>query len=181
MKINKKAASKKKVIIILIVLVLLVASAFIVWFFYLKTDAKVREENSVSYDPATELQQNTGLDAKADFNEKYYSDQPEEEESADQSKEVEVLISSIGQTDNQLTIATSVYTVNEPGTCRLVLGKEGSENITREAKLHSLATYSACEDFNIDTSILGKGEWNISVEYEGSETFGSTVSKVTLK
>ena len=180
MRINKNT-KHTKIYIIILILGLLTVAGFVAWHFFNQGVQQVGE-NTVSYEPATSEQKTAGINAKEEFNKAQYNTEDKSEGVNNGVKEeVGLLISSMNQADNILTIATSIETLDDSGVCNLKLSHAGSDDVNAEVRTFKITTYSACEDFKIDVAELEKGEWNVQVDYVSSSTKGSTNTEVTIK
>lgn len=78
-------------------------------------------------------------------------------------------ITSINQIDNTLQIRTMISPLVSDGNCKISLGKAGESTIEQTANIQSMAQYSTCQGFNIDTTNLAKGSWSVEVTYSNND------------
>lgn len=181
MRINKNINHTKRNVIIIAAVSLLLLGGAGTWYFLNNSGSQELRENAVDYNPPTDEQKAAGLNAKSEFNKAHYDTQADEPKDTGTKKEVGLLISSMNQHDNTLTIAASMEVLDDSGVCNLKLSRTGFEAVTAQVKTFKITTYSACEDFNVDVAALEKGEWNVEVDYVGDSAKGSADTKVVLK
>jgi hypothetical protein len=179
MRINKNTNHTKRNYIIALTAILLLAGAATLYYLN-NSSAQQSRENVVDYEPATKEQEAAGYDAKSDFNKKHYGEDSDNSANVDDKSNVGLVISSINQNEDMLTIASTIETV-ESGVCELNLTRPGAETVTMQVKVIRITSYSACEDFNVDTKNIEKGEWNIKIDYIGDSLKGTVSSKVDIK
>jgi hypothetical protein len=181
MRINKNIHRTKRNVIIIIAVSLLLLGVAGTWYFLNNSGSHELRENAIDYNPPTDEQKNAGLNAKSEFNKAHYDTQTTESEDSGVKKEVGLLISSMNQNDNTLTIAASMEVLDDNGVCNLKLSRTGFDTIAAQVKTFKITTYSACQDFNVDITGLEKGEWSAQVDYVGNSAKGTASAKVVVK
>jgi len=186
MRISKQKFTRRNLIIIVIVILLLAGAGVTAWALtggFSSNDAKkddTKPENTVDYGNATEEQKEAGNKAKEDFiNREYGSASPQPSQSPAVS-DITMTITSAGQFDGNLQVRTILETLNANGTCKLTMSHEGSDPIVRSVGTQAMGTYSVCQGFDVPTSGLEKGQWNLRVEYSSGESGGFAERKVDI-
>lgn len=150
-------------------MVLLVAAGGTTYYFMVvrpnteQTSVEEKPNNTVDYDSATDEQKRSGEQAKSDFLERQ-----EEKEVVEQtpSGTSSISISNVTVNGALLQVRTTITNATG-GQCKLTLEKQGEPSITREANTQNLGSYDTCMGFDVDTSGLKKGAWNLSLYYTG--------------
>lgn len=180
---KKKSKLSKKAVAIasLAVLILVVAGGFVAAYQLgiIKSTPEDRgaspvATNQVDYDPPTDEQKQTGIDAKKDFIER-----TEREDATSESGLSSVSITTASQEDSTLRIRTTISS-KATGVCKLTLSKAGQADIIRDAETQDMGTYSTCKGFDVDTGTMAKGDWKVSVGFseDAQGTLATTVVEV---
>lgn len=187
--INKKRLPKK-LIAIGIVAILLLTAPF-VYIYALngnmfgwkanqnpKSDNSTKDVDNINYDPATKEQQDTGNQTKSNS-----SDTPLAPTTIPDSdkKNVQVTITSANQNGSTLQIRSLIGAVGNTGTCTLTLTSTGQSAVTKTATIQALASTSTCQGFDIPTSDLSIGTWNILIEFSSDTLTGSATMDKVIK
>jgi len=90
------------------------------------------------------------------------------------NNELDARITAASQNDSVLQIRTLIQKVTSKGSCTLTL-TSGDQTVTRKAGIQALANSSTCEGFNVPTTDLSQGKWNITIH------ISSEGQEVTLK
>lgn len=183
MRLQTKNTKKIRLIISGCIILLLVASVLA---YYLLDKNEDKSENTVNYDKASSSQKETGGQAKKDFVDRVYGTDETSSPSADQpvanTNKVGVVLTSIMQQADVVSVRTIIQTVGDGGTCVLELSKPGSEPIKQSAETQSMGSYVVCRGFDLSTNGLAKGNWNVTVKYQGeNDTSGSAEGLVEIK
>lgn len=93
---------------------------------------------------------------------------------------VEVSITANDQNGNIYQIRSQIDTPTNDGTCTLTLTKESS-NVTKTAGVQALAKVSTCKGFDIPTSELSPGVWQMALNFENDTLTGSTSGTITVQ
>jgi len=72
-------------------------------------------------------------------------------------------ITAANQNSGTLQIRTLISELWQDGTCTLALTRTGQQNVTQTSEIQALADSSTCQGFDVATSSLSTGEWNISI------------------
>lgn len=135
--------------------------------------------SQINYNPPVKEQQDAGNQAK----EGAITPSPSTTDNNTQSKTVGVIITQSEQkSDGSLQIGAIVQTSNSGGSCslRLVQAAKGTV-VTKESPTISQNRYLACADFNIPSSDLSAGDWQLTVEYIASNEHGSATQGIRIK
>lgn len=111
------------------------------------------------------------------------SDQPPDPTTQSSGKSVvEMSITAANQTDTALQIRSLISTVDASGICTLTLKADiGSSVITRTAGTQALSSTSTCKGFDIPTTELSPGNWQITISYETANLMGSVTKSIIIK
>lgn len=166
---NKK---KRLALIILASIVVLGAGAFAAAYFIREASTGDRPENTPDYSAPTDDQKKAGDQAKEDFIEKHYSDEDDASDSSSDdspaSKAVELTITSANQSNSTYQFRTMIQSLDGNGVCTLELTRQGADGIMQQAGTQILGSYSVCKGFDISTSGIQKGNWQVKISYRGS-------------
>lgn len=186
MRINKQKITRRNITIAAIVILLLIGTGVAAWalmggFGSDNADNNdTKPENTVDYESATEEQKKAGSKAKEDFIDREYGSPSPQPSQSPALSNIAVTITSAGQFDGNLQIRTIIETLKINGVCQLTMSREGSEPVIRSAGTQVMGTYSVCQGFDIPTSGLRKGQWNLKVEYSNDGSGGSAERKVDI-
>jgi cytoskeletal protein RodZ len=177
--IHHRKRSKKKPIILAIVLAaaILAGAAYFYWSQPGATTEK--GDTNIDYSPPSDEQTKGEETAEQQTGS---SDTPSDQtnDSSDQKASVGVEITSANQNGSTLQIRTLVQLVTNEGECTVTLTKSGSKPITKTAGVQAATTYSTCQGFNISTSGMEAGTWNISLTFANASYTGTTTGKVDI-
>lgn len=171
MKIKK--STKKQTIIILAVAAIVLIGASASAYVFREELGFVQHENveEINYEEPTEseLQGEETAEIEIDLPEEAPAqpEQTNEEQQDAPSSESEhtITISSINQDGSTLQIRTMITPLANDGECKISLGKASETPVQQTAQIQNMPSYSTCQGFNIDTSSLAKGSWNVEVSY----------------
>lgn len=190
MKINKVKFSKKKLFIPLAGLFLLTGLVVAGMYHYqigIFQPNETLTENQIDLQRPTDKQIDAGTLAKNDFSSRPTEASQEraaangETLPSSENESVQTIISSSNMNGVTLSVRSIIQTIDSSGECILTLSKAGSQSISKKAGTNTIGSYSTCAGFDIDTSTLSKGEWEIKLVYSGSQgQSGSATKKVTL-
>lgn len=186
MKINtyKKSSSKKSTVAVIIAVVLiltLAAGSFIYVYAFdgnlfgwtKPNDSSQNNQNDINYDLPTEEQAESGTSIK----ENSINDNTD---STTSTPSIDISITAASQNDSMLQIRALIPVVTSNGSCTLTL-TAGSEVVTKTSEVQALSNASTCKGFDIPTSELSKGTWNIEVKYNNDSQIGTALGKVDIK
>lgn len=83
----------------------------------------------------------------------------------DAPKNVGVTITTANQNENTVQVRAIIDILTNDGTCTLTMSKQSQPDYTLNSNIKATASYSVCEGFDINSSKLSKGTWNVKVEY----------------
>ena len=128
------------------------------------------DESDINYEKPTDDQQQAGNDAKEDA---VNNDAP--------STASDISITSANQADGVLRIRTTITTVDEAGTCTLLMTMAGETDITLSAGTQTLGSYSVCKGFDVPTASIKKGTWQAKVTYSGSGKTSTATQNILVE
>lgn len=188
MKINQQKPRKKQLILGLGTTVLLIGAVAAGVLYHngaFSNDqthpTQTKGSNSINYDKPTSDQTKAGAQIKQQNADKNYSSgsQSSGSSSSSSASGLKVQITAATVTGGTAYIRSNIEGVYQGGTCTLTLTK-GAQTVTKTATVQALPQSSTCEGFNIPTSQLGTGTWNIELSVTiGSQT-GSTTGKLEV-
>lgn len=183
---NKQNKSSKKVIITLVLLLLVIGTSVGAYIILNQNDS-----NSAQEDKKNGTEKDKNSNSNKNKNDEYNSNNnPVEHES---EKEItpgyegenpnlnDSLTGSINYTGvagNNLIIRTTINQTISSGSCEISL-TNGSTTVTRTSGIIPNPSSSSCEGFDIPTSELGSGNWEITIKITSNDKSG--VLKGTAK
>lgn len=143
------------------------------------------KENEVDTEQATDAQKYAGESSKSDFIDRNYIEDIDETgkpAGSDPAPETGSLsLTSVNQSGSTLMVRTMIGGSDDNGKCTLTMSMDGQSDVVREVATSSLTGYTVCRGFDVDVSSLQKGEWLISVDYQGVAGSGTVERKVDIK
>lgn len=135
--------------------------------------ASTTDKPSINYDTPSDGQVAAGNDAKKDAvnssdtdnsadDPKQPSDPPSTESSLGKTAPLGHSITVREVNNSTLYVRNEIEGVYSSGTCVLILTKNG-RTITKKSGVQALAQVSTCRGFNVPTSELSQGTWNITL------------------
>lgn len=106
------------------------------------------------------------------------SNQPSDDGTAPENT-VTASITAANQNGNTLQIRTLIESVDTNGTCSLTLLK-GTSKVTRSADIQALASSSTCKGFDIPTSSLSPGEWELTITIKLTNKQATVTKTITI-
>lgn len=180
--------NKKKSILILIACLTLLTGAVAAYFlFFNKSDQTPSNINHVDYNKPTKDQTaagnttknnslNTTANSKPNISGSDQASPPVPQASG--KGKVDATLTAANQNGSTLQLRFSIGAVTNSGTCTLTLKKDSSV-ITKTAEIQALAGSSTCKGFDVPTTELAPGTWQIGMHFENdnlvADTSGSTV------
>lgn len=83
--------------------------------------------------------------------------------------------------DDMLSIRVTIYQVLSSGTCTLTLIRSSDgKQVSKTAEIVQNPSSTTCAGFDIPTSELGTGSWNISVGLSGDDKTGRINDEVSI-
>jgi hypothetical protein len=187
MRINQnKKNIKLKIIIISTISVLLLGGAVFAWFsplvpFFGNKPQVIRSENTVDYNRPTQEQKNAGEEQKKSTAEQNTDTKSTSQDTnLNNSGDLIVSITSSNQTDNQLQIRSLIGAVSSNGTCTLILTKD-SLKVTKQSDIQAGPSSSTCKGFDVPTSELSRGIWQVTISVVIGNQNGSASKAVTIQ
>lgn len=188
MKIRTKKNHKKAVLLIVGILLLVAIAAGS--FFYMRhfqvglftpkkqtTSSEQREPNMINYGPVTDQEKSAGNTIKEQT-----SSTPPQAPSPSQGKTtVPLEITSASQNGSVVYVRSVIHTTTSQGSCSLTMKGPNDKVYTATATVQPLSSTSTCAGFNIQTSALSLGQWNITINFDNDNTAGSGQSTVEVK
>lgn len=186
MKIQKKFRPLPLILLITVVAASLGAASYFLYFrdgapFHPLPDSKPLE---INYDKPTDEQTKAGKDAKdATINNSGDTDTaPGNEEPSGSDSKSDGLSTSITVSEvngSTLYIRNEIRGVYASGTCVLTLTND-SKTIRKRSGIQALAKVSTCQGFNIPTSELSPGTWNINLTVTIGDKKGTAQGSVNI-
>jgi len=187
MKITTQKSKKKLIIILTIVAIVIIGGGTVAAYVGKWGPFSSSESSKVNLKPATKEQQETGEKIKqsnadnAVQNKPTGSDQPPAPVPQTNGKStVSVSITAANQNGTLLQVRSLIETVAN-GMCTLTLSRPGASVITKTADVQPLASSSTCQGFDIQTSGLSKGTWNMNLTFENSTIKGNASRTVDIQ
>ena len=181
MKINKNKNKKKILLSALIVLALLVsgAAAFIIASSNKNTPStgdSLSSDKSTGSTPNTSPQHPTDATSNSVKNTKKNSNSSGA--TAPSPQEAAVVITSVADNSDKVTIHTLIQKVTSQGTCELTI-KNQTNGMTYQdtADIQALPNSSTCKGFSVIKSELAGGTWLITIDYRVNGVSNGTASK----
>ena len=189
----QKQKSRKKPLIITSLIVLCVAVAAGAWYV-----VHTRSQQSESYTtkPATQEEKDAGSQTKQDsINNSSQQGASDSDTSTNSDKQsgtstdtgtstttptAAITISASTQNGNTYQLRFLINSVVTGGTCQLTLSRGGA-TVDKQAAIQSLAQSSTCQGFDIPTSELSAGIWNVSMQLSGSSHTGSVTGTIEVR
>lgn len=184
---NMKHRSKKTTLVLLLSTAILLLAVAAALYHYKRGPFTVKTTDNpvgINYTAPTKDQVNSGVAAKEDFNTRptEASQNTTTPTQGDQSTTVSTVISSSNITANTLSVRTIIQVIDNAGNCTLTLSKSGEQSVSQTAATQTMGSYTTCKGFDIDTSQLARGEWQITVAYRGSANqLGNATKAVMLQ
>jgi len=182
-----KKSSKKPLIITLAVL--LVVGAGIVTFFLLKNQSSADEQQVQQQTDSTNETTPSESESLSPTESSQDSATPHESEKditpsyegsdANASQDLTGVINYASVVNYTLTIRTTINQALNSGTCQLTL-TNGSKTVTKTSQITQNPSSSACDGFDIPTSELGSGTWNITITLTSDNRTGTLTSTVDI-
>jgi cytoskeletal protein RodZ len=105
--------------------------------------------------------------------------QPTDNGSTTPKNTVTASITAANQNGDTLQIRTLIESVDTKGTCSLTLLK-GNSKVTRSADIQALASSSTCKGFDIPTSALSPGEWELTITVKLTNKQATLTKTITI-
>lgn len=155
---------------ILIIFLLVILTVFILIIFLPYFNIKISNINNTQTIQNQELKTGTGG-----------SDQPLVPEATSQKQKISMDITSAQEIDSIFKIRTSIYLNTDSGTCELIMSKDSVMVINRKVDVQSMSSTSTCRGFDIATSDISSGKWNINIKFDNDNYFSESSKEVNLE
>lgn len=182
MKIKSQSNKKKIAIVALLLVAILVAAAGA--YYYITSRQNSSTQNQVNLSPATEEEKKAGDQSKDqtvnDTSSNSSKNNPTDPSTPATSTNLPMRISASSQNGSVYQIRTIIDGIVANGTCKLVLTKD-SQTVTKTAATQALAQSSTCQGFDVPTSELSPGTWQVALSFTSEATTGSTTGSIEVK
>ncbi len=186
-KIKTKNPKTKILIPVVIFLILLTAAGVVLMLNKQQTNDQSPVEESttanINYSEPTEEQVEDGLDMKKqtiDQDQQAKEQQPVEAGQPVVNNQFSTTITTAQVADNMLLVRNEISRLTTEGECILNL-TNGSQKITKQASIGALARVSTCQGFNIPTSELSKGKWQLELVVKINDQTATDSKEVEIK
>lgn len=175
--------SKKSLVIIFIAAALLITAGLSYYVFALngslfgwqyRQDTPSPSQENVNLDPPTDEEKQTGTSTKEQAIEK--ANTPS---NGDNNAPLPVNITATNQNEDILQIRSMIDTLIPNGSCTLTLTKD-SQTVTKTAQTYPTASISTCQGFDVPTSELSAGTWNVKIEVNAEGKRGQATTTVQI-
>lgn len=194
MKIKNQKSKTKKVIVLLAVIVVAALGYFSyayatqnAWPF--QKEAKTQDTTqpaedtpAISEEPATvpEDDENTTKPDEKVNKAPVQSSPPDDGDTSSDTNTLSGVITSRSVQDGALVIRTTINGVLS-GSCQLTLTRTSDgKKLSRSAEIVQNPSSSSCKGFDVPTSQLGSGTWNISIKVKSGSKSGTLTERVAL-
>lgn len=191
MRVQRKS-HKKAIIITIISLVAVLAVGAGAYALFSPFDNSASDNSSEKSNPESNKEDSSNPDnsAKQSVSTDQNSTTPDHEAEKDiqpsyegnntnTSESLTGVINYSGVSDGNLIIRTTINQAISSGSCRLTL-TSGSKTVTRDSGIVSNPSSASCEGFDIPTSELGSGNWNITITITDGNRSGELKGSVTV-
>jgi len=185
MKIQKRSNNRKKIILIAVAAILIIGAigAYVAYSLLSQPD-----DSSVNYDKATNEQKEAGSSTKANnvntSDESKFSsgsDQAEAPVPQDNGKgKISATMTAANQNGSVVQIRFDLGGVTSSGTCTMKLTK-GATSVTKSAGVQAMAGSTTCKGFDVPTSELSTGTWQVSLHFENDELVADTTGTLEVQ
>ncbi len=181
---NKKrllTTKKNATIALLVIIVLVSVAAYMYWRNKQIDNTSTSQQNNpsstINLDKPTTEQKAAGEDTKLNPN-----DNTVTTPSADGNKDsVTVTIPAANVNSSVLQIRSQINTIDNTGTCTLTLTGPNSNVVIKTSDVQALASNSTCMGFDVPTSELSAGNWQIDLSFSNDKLTGSASTTVIIE
>jgi hypothetical protein len=96
-----------------------------------------------------------------------------------QSEKLEVMITSKNVSGGKLVISAQISAILGSGECKLVLTNNGN-TATKTSGIQAWPQSSTCQGFEVPTSELGSGKWQVNLTVQSGNRSGSASTEVNI-
>ena len=161
----------------LIILILLIAAGVICYLVWDNYFNESKEDKSVTTDTSEQIEEENKEVISEDEKSEVDSDEKKtkqyEGEDPNKAEELSGVVTYASVVGDKVMIRANIDQYLESGTCRLSLEKNGQVVYEDVAGISSSATTATCEGFDIPTTKLGGGNYNIVIKIEANEKTGT--------
>lgn len=183
-KVKNNKSKKTTLIVVSIILLVLISGAVYAasqGFFNQKSNSGP----TTNLNPATEEEKKEGDNTKSTTveSEDTSSGSTKNEDPSNQTpppSNVSVQTSASGQNGSTYQLRYLIESVVNDATCTLTL-KKGSAVVTKTSKTQALPQSSTCQGFDIPTTELSPGTWEMTLIVTGENITGSTSSTIRVQ
>ncbi|MDX2776415.1 hypothetical protein PV379_03550 [Streptomyces caniscabiei] len=179
----KQKKSKKILLTVIPLGIIAVAAVYIFVFNGSLFGWQLRQEDpsNINLGPPTEEEANTGTKIKEKSIEQNQGKPTVGDNTppAGQTDTISVGFSAINQNEGMLQIRVMIQEVLSEGTCVLTLSQNG-KSVTKTADVYPTASISTCRGFDVATSELNSGSWDITVEVTSGERKGHAATNTQI-
>lgn len=189
MEIQKRKISRKKIIIATLVIFLIAGGigGYFAYNYFNSPNTTTNNVSTVNYDQATNDQKNAGNKIKDNSvnteGSKTNSGSDQAESPVPQTNgkgKVSAIMTAANQNSTTMQLRFDIGGVTSTGTCTLTL-KKGSSTVTKTASVQALAGATTCKGFDIPTSELSVGTWQVTLHFENDDLVADTSGTVEVK
>lgn len=177
MKLKSKTSKKKYIVIVALAIVVLGVGAYALY--------QVNQNSRINTDNTAEFQDADPVSAEEEKQQQEFYKEQKEKAAAEttedpaQNNTLDVHFTAVNQHDTTVQIRAEISKLINNGTCTLTLTK-GAEKITRTAATHTGASVSTCQGFDISTSDISPGTWNVHLTVTKDDQKGETHTTVDV-
>jgi hypothetical protein len=189
MKITQKSSNKKLLIVIGVIILLAGASVGAAALLDWGPFAETKKDGSTNLDEPTKEQKEAGKSAKDQTvsndgsTTTSGSDPTPIPAPGDENNKAVVAseITAANQNGDTLQVRTLIHLVTNQGTCTLSMKRSDGKTYSKETSVQAFSSATTCAGFDIPTSELGSGAWDITVSFENSSYKASASKQVSLQ
>lgn len=185
MRVQKKTSKKSLIITLSVIIVLATgAGAYALLSQNSSSSESIasddNQSNSVEDSSVSSESASTSTDSSSTTHESEKDIQPSYEgENANNSASLTGVINYKSVVGTNLSLRTTINQTLSSGTCQLTLSN-GAKVVTRSSAISQNPSSSTCEGFDIPTSELSAGTWNIEVIITSGDRTGILKDSVTI-
>ena len=173
MQINKK--NHKKLVVILVALIVALAGGATAWAL-----TRADETTKDATDDKPKIDYGKPSDEQIDQGEVIKEDVTKEQENASATSQ-SVTITAANQVDATLSVRALIEPLTDAGNCTIDMTSASGKSYTATVPVQAVSSSSTCAGFDIATSELSPGSWNITVSYVNGDIKVSDKRTVTIQ
>lgn len=180
MRIQHRSSKKLPIIITSLVVIAALMGGHFVYHHY-STPKADRPTSQINYKKPTKAQINAGQQIKKQVQDSASkSTSGTDSSSSPSSSSLQTQITTATVQGSTLYVRNDITGIYQDGSCTLTL-TQGSQTVTETAGIQPLPQSSTCKGFNIPTSKLSSGTWNIKLVVTINSQTASAASSVEVK